>query len=141
MVNVDSSIFIQIFNFILLIWLLNIILFKPIRSMISQRKESIGSIEKRIIELNNSIETNKEKYKRQIDEINENAKRQKLDIIQTAENEGISKLKAIAKKGQEEYNKQKELLHRNIEKTKEEIKNDIQLFANNIFQKMLGRAA
>ncbi len=40
----DSSVFIQIINFIILVFLLNIFLYRPIRNIIIQRKEKIEKL-------------------------------------------------------------------------------------------------
>ena len=48
MVNVDVSLLIQIINFIVLIWVLNLVLYKPIRNILIQRKEKVANLEKRL---------------------------------------------------------------------------------------------
>jgi F-type H+-transporting ATPase subunit b len=48
MVSIDGSLFIQIVNFIFLIFILNIILYKPIRKVLIQRKEKITGLDQRI---------------------------------------------------------------------------------------------
>ena len=45
MVNVDVSLFIQIVNFIVLIWVLNLVLYKPIRKILIQRKEKVLALQ------------------------------------------------------------------------------------------------
>ncbi|RLC05527.1 MAG: ATPase, partial [Deltaproteobacteria bacterium] len=50
MVNVDGSVFIQIVNFLFLIWILNVILYKPIRNVLLQRKEKVTGLEEDISE-------------------------------------------------------------------------------------------
>ena len=41
MVSVDGSIVLQIANFLLLIWILNMVLYKPIRKILLERKEKM----------------------------------------------------------------------------------------------------
>ena len=48
MLQIDQSLIIQIVNFLLLIILLNIFLYRPIRRVIAQRGEEMGSLEKDI---------------------------------------------------------------------------------------------
>ena len=48
MVSIDGSLFIQIANFIFLILVLNMVLFKPIRKVLVQRQEKISGLEKDI---------------------------------------------------------------------------------------------
>src|SRR6056297_1801945 len=48
MVNVNYSLIIQIINFIFLIWALNLVLYRPIRRVIHQRKEKDEGLEEAI---------------------------------------------------------------------------------------------
>ena len=41
----DGSVIIQIANFLLIIWILNLILYRPIRNILRQRKEKIEGLE------------------------------------------------------------------------------------------------
>jgi len=45
MVEINASLFIQIANFLILIWALNKFLYKPIRQILSQRKSRISGLE------------------------------------------------------------------------------------------------
>jgi len=44
-VTPDGSILIQIANFIFTIWMLNLLLYKPIRKILTQRKEKVAGLE------------------------------------------------------------------------------------------------
>ena len=44
-VTPDASLLIQIVNFLLTIWVLNVLLYKPIRKILTQRKERINGFE------------------------------------------------------------------------------------------------
>ncbi len=48
MISVDGSLFIQIVNFIVLIWLLNKILYGPIRNILRERGEKVSDLESSI---------------------------------------------------------------------------------------------
>jgi len=45
MLKIDYTVFIQIINFLLLILVLNIVLYRPIRKILSQRKAEMGNLE------------------------------------------------------------------------------------------------
>ena len=55
MVSIDGSLIIQIVNFIFLIWILNVVLYKPIRKVLIQRKEKIAGLEQKIDTAGNDI--------------------------------------------------------------------------------------
>jgi len=48
MISIDGSLFIQIANFIFLIWALNVVLYRPIRKILNQRQEKMDGLEKKI---------------------------------------------------------------------------------------------
>ena len=51
----NFSLFIQIANFLLLLWLLNLILYRPIRKMLSRRKEEMDGLRKKIEEFQERV--------------------------------------------------------------------------------------
>ena len=54
MISVDGSVFIQIVNFIFLIWILNLVLYKPIRKILIQRKGKVEGFEQDIETFNSN---------------------------------------------------------------------------------------
>ena len=58
----DISVIFQIANFLLLIFLLNIILFKPIRNVLIQKREKIKGMEERIETFSKDLEEKEEAY-------------------------------------------------------------------------------
>ena len=48
MISVDGSLIVQVINFIALIFILNMVLYKPIRKMLLQRKEKVDGLENQI---------------------------------------------------------------------------------------------
>ncbi|PKN27180.1 MAG: hypothetical protein CVU64_16385 [Deltaproteobacteria bacterium HGW-Deltaproteobacteria-21] len=65
MLSIDSSVFIQIANFLILLFLLNIILFRPIRKVLSQRNQEMNvlahgaaDLEAKGLEYSSSLEEN-----------------------------------------------------------------------------------
>lgn len=48
MLEINASLFIQIANFLILLFLLNLILYRPIRRILAQRGQEMGSLEKAV---------------------------------------------------------------------------------------------
>jgi len=66
MLNIDYTLIIQIANFLFLLFILNILLYKPIRKILSQRKEEmdsfvgmIGEFEDKFAQSKEALEENK----------------------------------------------------------------------------------
>ncbi|MEW5909481.1 MAG: ATPase, partial [Thermodesulfobacteriota bacterium] len=62
MIKIDSSVFIQIINFLFLIWVLNLVLYRPIRNMIQKRKEKITGLERSVEGAQNDLTAKTESY-------------------------------------------------------------------------------
>lgn len=91
MLQIDLSLIIQIVNFLLLIILLNIFLYRPIRRVIAQRGEEMGSLEK-------DIETAEKKSQENEEGIQENRLLARKDGYQAKEAlklEGLAEEKTI----------------------------------------------
>jgi len=58
MLDINWTLFIQIANFLLLLFFLNVLLFKPIRSVITQRKEEMDSLQEAIEDYQNRSDNN-----------------------------------------------------------------------------------
>ena len=49
MVNIDGTLFVQIANFIILIFVLNSVLYRPIRKILKEREEKVNGLDARPI--------------------------------------------------------------------------------------------
>lgn len=99
----DGSVIIQIVNFIVLIWLLNLLLYKPIRNILIKRKDKITGLEQRIEKLN-------------ID--SDNCRNSLADGIKSARGEGLKKKEILLAEGSRE---EKEIIAKINEKVQAEI--------------------
>ena len=58
MLNIDGTMFLQIANFLVLLFILNLILFRPIRRVLAQREEEMNSRQKTIDDFQGQTEKN-----------------------------------------------------------------------------------
>ena len=93
MVNVlpDSTVFIQIINFLILIFVLNILLYKPILSIIERRKKQLTELENEIKLFNESVDKRAAEYEEKLKLAKANASELKKEIIK----EGADQAKNI----------------------------------------------
>jgi len=139
-VTPDGSILIQIANFIFTIWVLNMLLYKPIRKILTQRKEKVAGLEL-------SIETST-KYAREKDEafvagVKEARSRgveKKNALVQEAADEEKSIIADINQKAQVELAQVREKIKKEAEVARDSLKKGIASFADQISEKILGRA-
>ena len=139
MINIDGSLFIQIINFLFLIWVLNLLLYKPIRNIILQRKDKVSGMEQDVEQA-------------EVKALEQNAAF--ADGIKDARVKGLEAKKAMMLEGEEEekkiFSKINEKAQADLIKIKEQIAEqtkeaktallkDVDNFADAISEKILGR--
>jgi F-type H+-transporting ATPase subunit b len=87
----DYTIFIQIVTFLVLIYILNILLYKPVLSIIERRKKQLEELENEIKLFNDSVEKRVAEYEEKLKQAKAGASDLKKEII----NEGTDQAKKI----------------------------------------------
>ena len=140
MINVDLSLFVQIVNFLLLLLLMNIFLYKPIRKILIRRNEETSSLEGNIEDYQNrsdqdekSIEeglilARKIGYKEK-----ESLKGQGLD----AEKDVLQKAGSSA---EEKIGKAKKELEKKMVDVRKALGDQVNSFSEELAEKILGRS-
>ena len=136
----DGSLFIQIANFLLIIWILNIILYKPIRKILIQRKEKISGLEQNIDLLNKDAKDKDEAFAEGIKEARANGLNEKEVLLQAATDEEREIIEKINQKAQAELAEVREKIAKDVENVRASLQQEIDAFANAIGEKILGRA-
>jgi F-type H+-transporting ATPase subunit b len=90
MVSIDSTLFYQIVNFLLLIYILNVLLYKPILKILDERKKKLQGSEDEIKALQQTVEQKTAEYE---------------EKIRLAKLEAMSQRNEIQKEGAEEGKK------------------------------------
>jgi F-type H+-transporting ATPase subunit b len=140
MVSVDGSVFIQIINFLLLIWLLNMILYKPIRKMLKERKDKIQNLESTVQKCNADAEASETSYNKGLDEARQKGLEQKNALIKEAEAHERTLISELNQKAMKEMEQIKQRIQNDVGKAKMKLAEEIESFAQAIGQKILGRA-
>jgi len=140
MISVDSSLFIQIANFLILIFAMNIVLYRPIRNMLAQRKEKISGLEETIDSCAQQLKESNEAYAAGIKEARNNGLKEKEKLIQAAEAQEKELIQQINEKAQAELAKIREKVAKDAEEVRKTLLQDVDKFANDIGEKILGRA-
>jgi F-type H+-transporting ATPase subunit b len=88
MVSIDSTLFYQIVNFLLLIYILNVLLYKPILKILDERKKRLQGSEDEIKTLHQTIEQKTAEYEEKIRQAKLEAMSQRNDIQKEGAEEG-----------------------------------------------------
>ncbi len=140
MISVDGSLFIQIANFLLLIWVLNLILYRPIRNILSERKEKITGMEDNIDAFGKDAADKDAQYDSGIRSARAKGMQEKEKLIQAAEAEEKDIIGKINEKAQADLAKMKENVAKEADAVRKELLQQVDTFATEIGKKILGRA-
>ncbi len=137
MVSIDGSLFIQIVNFIFLIFVLNIILYKPIRKVLIQRKEKITGLEQRIDMVGKDIKEKDGAFSMGIKEAKAKGLAEKGVLLQQAADEESEVIEKINKKAQADLAEIRTKIAKDVESVGESLRQELDSFAESIGQTVL----
>jgi len=139
MIKVDVSVFIQIVNFLFLIWALNLILYKPIRKILLERKEKVEGLEQSIENFNVNAQKKEDAFASGIKDARSKGQTEKELLLSAAQNEEKQLLEKINKKAQDDLSQMRDKIAKEAENVRGSLQNEVDVFANAISQKILGR--
>jgi F-type H+-transporting ATPase subunit b len=139
MLKVDYSLLIQIANFLLLLFLLNRILYRPIRCILAERAEQMSTFENTIADL-------QQKSARDADSLEQNvksARKEGFDKKEGLRGEGLEEEKGMIQKASatagERIGEAKAEIGRHVEDVRKALEKDIGAFSQDLAEKILGR--
>jgi F-type H+-transporting ATPase subunit b len=140
MISVDYTFFIQMANFILLIFILNAILYKPIRKILIERKKKIQGYKEGIEGLQRDASESEETFQAKIGEAKTKGFQEKETLKQTGQEEEKQLISEINQKAQTELEAVRDQIAKDAEVARRGLQRDIKVFSAAIAEKILGRA-
>ena len=139
MIQLDSSLFLQIVNFVLLIFILNFLLYKPMLSIIDKRKKRLLDADEEISRLNRTVEEKMAAYGERVRSVRSEYLGKNKELIK----EGSDKAKAIIDETSGEISLMTEEFHgkmqREIQVAGEFLTDQSRALSMEIAEKALGR--
>ena len=139
LISIDSSVFIQIVNFLFLIWVLNLLLYKPIRNILIQRKEKVSGLEERIDTLGRDAQEKETAFVTGIKEARVKGLAAKETLIQEASEEERRIIEDINQKAPANLAEVRDKIAGEAEAARKALQQEVEGFAEAIGQKILGR--
>ena len=136
----DWTLFVQIANFLLIVWVLNIVLFRPIRNILIQRKEKITSLEQNVETSDNEAKGKNEAFDLGIRDARAKGLSEKNALLNEAADEEREIVDKINQKAQADLAVVREKIAKDVEVVRASLQKEIDTFANAIGEKILGRA-
>lgn len=140
MVNLDGSILLQIANFVLLVWILNMVLYKPIRKILKERADKVAGSQSQIDGALQQVQAKEDAYAEGLRQARVSGQKEKEALMQTAAEEEKAIIDAINESAQLELKAAKEKIAQEMGAVKLSLEVEIDAFADAIGKKILGRA-
>lgn len=136
----DSSVIIQIINFLLLVWAMNILVYKPIRGILKQRKEKVGGLEQRIGKLDDDAREKDDAYVSGIKAARAKGLQQKQALVEAAAVEEKKLIDDINGRAQANLAEMKAKIAKDVDAVRTSLEKEVDSYADAIGRKLLGRA-
>jgi F-type H+-transporting ATPase subunit b len=135
----DYTLLIQMALFVLLIFILNFLLYKPILSIIDRRKKQLEESENEIKLFNESVEKRVAEYEEKLKQAKIKASELKKEIIQEGANQAKNIIDAVRNEIPIIAREYQQKMEQEIEKAKAVLDSRYKTLSLEIAQKILGR--
>jgi len=139
MVSIDGSVIIQIVNFLFLIFALNVVLYKPIRNVLLQRKEKVAGLEDGVESLSNDAVEKNEAFEAGIRKARAKGIKEKEALLQAGAEEEKRIVDEITQKAQADLAEVRAQIAKEADEVRETLLSQVDEYAASIGQKILGR--
>jgi len=136
----DISALYQMINFLILLIVLNMVLYKPIRNVILERKAKVNGLESGVEKASADLDSQKDVYKDGLKQARNEGLKQKEVFIDEASAEEKEIIDQINKKAQANFAQIKQQVAEETEQARKVLEAEVDAYAKAIGEKILGRA-
>jgi len=140
MLEINNTLIIQIVNFLVLLFLLNIILYKPIRKILGKRKEEMSASEGTIADLTDRSSRLNEELEQNTTAARKDGFKEKEDSKNEGRVEEAKMVQNAAESVGEKVTKSREDTERNMAGLRQSLEKEVSLFSQELAEKVLGRS-
>ena len=140
MVDVDYTILIQMVNFIVLIFVLNFLLYKPILKIIDKRKQQLEESDEEVKELHQVVEQKMAEYEEKVRQAKLEAMEQKNIVQQEGSEEGEKLIEIVKNKISQIIEESHIEIGKEMDEARGILKNQSRKTSIEIAEKVLGRS-
>jgi F-type H+-transporting ATPase subunit b len=141
MVDINWTVFPQIANFLILILILNMVCFKPIRKILLERKAKVDGLQQGIEGIRQETDERNQAFGKGVKEARAKGQKAKEAMLQEAAEEEKAIIVKINDKAREEMAGVKAKIAKDMQAAMAALEKEVDSFADAITQKILGRAA
>ncbi len=141
MVDINWTVIPQIINFLILIFALNMVCFKPIRKVLLERKAKVDGLTDNIASATTISDEKDKAFSQGVREARAKGQKEKEALLNEASEEEKVIVGKIMDKAREDMATVKEQITKETDEVKAALEKEVDAFADAITQKILGRAA
>ncbi|MEH0023061.1 MAG: ATP synthase F0 subunit B [Desulfobacter sp.] len=127
-------------NFLILLFVLNMVLYKPIRNVLLERKAKVQGLENGVEKASADLEAQKESYKNGLRQARGEGLKKKEAFVEEASQEEKEIINQINKKAQANFADIKQQVAQETEQARKTLEAEVDAYAAAIGEKILGRA-
>ena len=136
----DWTLFLQMANFIILIFILNAVLYKPIRKILLERKMKIEGMKQAVASAEEGAAESQQAFKVKMGEAKMKGHREKEALQEAAREEQRKLLAEINEKAAKELESVRAQVAKEAQEAKVRLQGEVEAFSASIAEKILGRA-
>jgi len=136
----DISAVYQMINFLILLFILNMVLYKPIRTMLLERKAKVENLEGGVEKASADLEAQKQTFKDGLKQARNEGLKEKESFIDEATAQEKEIIEQINKKAQANFAQIKQQVAEETEQARKALEAEVAGYAKSIGEKILGRA-
>ncbi len=136
----DISTVIQMINFLVLLYVLNLVLYKPIRNVLIERKAKIEGMQEGAQKAATDLVAGEDAYKNGLKQARAEGLKQKEAFVEEASKEEQEIIDGINKKAQANLAEIKQQVATETDQARKALETEVEAYANAIGEKILGRA-
>ena len=140
MITPDFTLFIQIANFLVLLAVLNVILYRPIRRILKKRREEMDGFQKKIQDLEGKFASYAKKIREGTAEARREGLKEKDRLKKDGQEEEKQMLRDASSKGSAKIGEARKEMEERLKDVRLALEKEIALFSNELAEKVLGRS-
>ena len=140
MIMPDYTLFMQIANFLVLLVLLNAILYRPIRRVLTNRREEMDAFQNKIQDLEGKFTSYTKKIQEETAEARKAGLKEKESLKKNGQEEEKQMLREASSEASGKIGDARKEMEENLKGVRLSLEREMALFSKEIAQKVLGRS-
>ena len=140
MIELNLSFVIQLVNFGILVLVLNVFLYKPIRKVLADRRQVIDSAREKTVSVDAEVQAKMAQYEARLHTAKAEAGAQRADAMKLAQVEEAALLERARKQASESLSSIREKVAKEAGEARELLKKQVEILSGDICEKILGRS-